>query len=113
MTSAVEPIGFVNVLLWYRGATTGTQSGRASGSPRTARVEKPRRRFTGGSRERQRDGPSGGARGEPPPDQRVEQGISRFGRAQDVQCTVGTLDQGGEPVTCQHGLDRLAVSVVD
>src|SRR2546430_10108 len=46
MTSWADPMGLVKVALWYSGATTGAQSGRASGSPCTARVEKPRRRFT-------------------------------------------------------------------
>src|SRR5205809_3832973 len=75
MTSWDDPIGFVKVALWYRGATTGAQSGRASGSPCTARVEKPRRRFRGPlrSRQRQREGPSGGAGGEPPRDELLEQ----------------------------------------
>src|SRR5216683_133433 len=115
MTSWVDPSGLVKVVLWYRGSTTGAQSGRVSGSPCTARVEKPRRRFSGPprSRERQREGPSGGTCREPPRDELVEQGGRRLGRPQHVERAVPPLDQRRQAVARKHGLDRLQVAVRD
>src|SRR5438309_12127711 len=102
MTSWVEPMGFVKVALWYSGVTTGAQSARASGSPCTAWVEKPRRRFTGlaRSRQRQRDGPRGRAHGEAPRHQLVDQRRRRLGRPQrlELAAPVAPLDQGRQPV---------------
>src|SRR6266566_9009292 len=115
MTSWDDPIGFVKVALWYRGATTGAQSGRASGSPCTARVEKPRRRFRGPLRssQRQREGPSGGAGGEPPRDELFEQNGGGLGSAQGLERAARSLDERGEPVPREHRLDGLAVGVRD
>src|SRR5258708_28429908 len=109
MTSWVDPSGLVKVALWYRGSTTGAQSGRVSGSPCTARVEKPRRRFTSPppSRERQREGPSGRTCREPPRDERVEQGGGRLGCPQHLERAVPPLDQRRQAVAGQHRLDRL------
>src|SRR2546425_6171981 len=85
-------MGLVKVLLWYSGVTTGVQSARASGSPCTARVEKPRRRFTAGPGERQRDGPPRGARGEPPRPEPLGERRGPLGGAQGAGRAVGPLD---------------------
>src|SRR5439155_7868288 len=106
-------MGLVKVALWYRGVTTGGQYARACGSPCTAWVEKPRRRFTGlaRSRERERDGPCGRAHGEPPRHQVLEQRRRRLGRPQRLELagppSVAPLDQRRQPVARQHRLDRL------
>src|SRR5260370_40327606 len=109
MTSWVAPSGLVKVALWYRGSTTGAQSGRVSWSPCTARVEKPRRRFTSPlpPRERQRDGPSGRTCREPPRDELVEQSGGRLGCPQHLDRAVPPLDQRRRAVAGQPGPHRI------
>src|SRR5260370_29372781 len=113
MTSWVAPTGLVKVALWYRGSTTGAQSGRVSGSPCTARVEKPRRRFTGPlpSRERQRDGPSGRTCREPPRDELVEQGGGRLGCPQHLERAVPPLAHRRQALARQPELHHFQMPV--
>src|SRR5260370_296706 len=115
MTSWVDPSGLVKVVLWYRGSTTGAQSGRVSGSPCTARVEKPRRRFSAppGPRGRRRKVPPGVGGGGPRGEALVRRGGPRLGRPKPVGRPAPPLDQRRQAVARQHGLDRLQVAVRD
>src|SRR2546426_2885566 len=106
-------MGFVKVLLWYSGVATGAQSGRAAGSPWTARVERPGRRFTLGSRDGQRERASREAAGEALGDELLEQLGCGGRRADGVQGAVGLLVHDRQAVPREHGLDRFAVRLRD